>query len=148
MVDDDSAIDEPGDGEVDFAQTEEGDEILEDAFPERQGDVTVVSWHVTEEIEYRLFFGRLFPRWGIASWELLTLNRGGVIAQATYNDRPPVFTRDGLIAWLMGSGVDAGAATQLTDLAVEARDDLFLEERPAGSGWRAQEDLNPRPSDP
>jgi hypothetical protein len=128
MLDDNSAIDAPDDGAVDFAQTEADDEVLEIAFPERQGDVTVVSWHVTEEIEYRLFFGRLFPRWGVASWELVTLNRGAVVDQATYRDRPRVFTREGLIAWLMASGMDAGAASQLADLALEAREDLFLGE--------------------
>ena len=104
---------------------EEGDEILEGAFPDRQGNVDVVSWHVTEEIEYRLVFGRLFPWWGIASWGLITLRRGAEVAEATYDDRPREFTRDGLTVWLMDSGVDAGAALQLAGLAVEAREDLF-----------------------
>ena len=91
---------------------EEGDEILEGAFPDRQGNVDVVSWHVTEEIEYRLLFGRLFPWWGIASWGLITLRRGAEVAEATYDDRPREFTRDGLTVWLMDSGVDGRRGTR------------------------------------
>jgi hypothetical protein len=55
----------------------------------------------------------------------VTLSHGDVVGQVTYDNRPPVFTRDGLIAWLMDSGVDVLAASQLADLAVEARADLF-----------------------
>ena len=106
---------------------EGNDDVLEGAFPERRGNVDVVSWHVTEEIEYRLFFGRLSPKWGIASWGLVTLSRGAEVAQVTYDDRPREFTREGLIAWLMDSGVDAYASLQLADLAVEARGDLFAD---------------------
>jgi hypothetical protein len=106
-----------------------GDEILEGAFPDRKGNVDVVSWQVTEEIEYRLVYGRLYPWWGVASWGLMTLNRGVEVAEATYDDRPRQFTREALTVWLMDSGVDAGAAIQLADLAVEAREDLFPGDR-------------------
>jgi len=91
---------------------EGNDDVLEGAFPES---------------EYRLFFGRLSPKWGIASWGLVTLSRGAEVAQVTYDDRPREFTREGLIAWLMDSGVDAYASLQLADLAVEARGDLFAD---------------------
>jgi hypothetical protein len=115
----------------DMDDIEEGsDEILEGAFPDRKGNVDVVSWRVTEEIEYRLIFGRLFPWWGIASWGLVTLSRGAEVAEATYDDRPREFTREGLTVWLVDSGVDAGAAVQLAGLAVEARGDLFPGEPP------------------
>ncbi len=107
------------------ATNDDNDDVLEGGFPERKGDVDVVSWQVTEEIAYRLLFGRLSPRWGISSWGLVTLSHGDVVGQVTYDNRPPVFTRDGLIAWLMDSGVDVLAASQLADLAVEARADLF-----------------------
>ncbi len=132
-MDDNSVIDQPGDEELDYTEPGGSDDVLEGAFPKRQGRVDVVSWRVTEEIEYRLLYGRLFRRWGIASWGLVTLNRGAVVGEVTYDDRPPEFTRDGLIAWLMESGVDAGAAVQLTELAVAARGDLFPEER-SGEG--------------
>ena len=92
----------------------------------------MVSWQVTEEIEYRLFFGRLSPKWGIASWGLVTLSRGAIVGQVTYDDRPREFTREGLIAWLVDSGVDAYAALQLADLAAEARGDLFPSEQSGG----------------
>ncbi len=132
-MDDNSAIDQPGDEELDYTELGASDDVLEGAFPKRKGRVDVVSWRVTEEIEYRLLYGRLFRRWGIASWGLVTLNRGAVVGEVTYDDRPPEFTRDGLIAWLMESGVDAGAAVQLTELAVAARGDLFPEDR-SGEG--------------
>jgi hypothetical protein len=112
---------------------EETDELLERAFPGRKGDVDAVSWQVSEETEYRLYFGRLSRHWGIASWGLIRLRRGTVVDQAMYEDRPPAFTRDGLATWLVGSGVDAGAALQLTDLAIEARGDLFPGEQPPGT---------------
>ena len=116
------------------------DDIVESGFPERKGSVDVVSWRVTEEIEYRLLFGRLSPTWGISSWGLVTVSRGDVVGQVTYDNRPRVFTRDGLIAWLMGSGVDAGAASQLADLAVEARGDLFPDEQSGEDDlWSGQE---------
>jgi hypothetical protein len=116
---------------------EGNDEILEAAFPERRGSVDVVSWEVTEEIEYRLFFGRLSPKWGIASWGLVTLSRGAIAGRVTYDDRPREFTREGLIAWLVDSGVDAYAALQLADLAAEARGDLFPSEQPGGDEPRS-----------
>jgi hypothetical protein len=108
------------------------DEVLETAFPKRRGAVDVVSWQETEEIGYRLYFGRLSRRWGIASWGLVTLSRGAVVAQVTYDDRPMSFTRDGLIAWLVDSGVNVYEAPQLADLAVEARSDLFPGEQSEG----------------
>jgi hypothetical protein len=133
MTGDDSVgMDPPGDEAMDFTQEDESDEVLEGVFPKRKGRVDVVSWRVTEEIEYRLLYGRLFRRWGIGSWGLVTLNRGVVVGEVTYDDRPAQFTRDGLIAWLMESGVDAGAAIQLTELAVAARGDLFGGEPSAG----------------
>jgi hypothetical protein len=61
---------------------------------------------------------------------LVTLNRGVVVGEVTYDDRPAEFTCDGLITWLMESGMDAGAAVQLTELAMAARGDLFPGERP------------------
>lgn len=106
------------------------DQILESAFPKRKGSVDVVSWQETEEIEYRLFFGRLYPKWGIASWGLVTLSRGAIVGQVAYEDRPRGFTRDGLATWLLASGVDAYSALQLAELAVEARADLFPDEVP------------------
>jgi hypothetical protein len=133
-VDDNAGLDPPSDDEMDFMQEGDSDEVLEGVFPKRKGRVDVVSWQVTEEIEYRLLYGRLFRRWGVGSWGLVTLNRGAVVGEVTYDDRPAEFTRDGLIAWLMESGVDAGAAIQLTELAVAARGDLFPGERPAGDG--------------
>jgi hypothetical protein len=128
MVDDNGVSDPPDDEEGYFTEEGNGDEVLESAFPTRRGRVDVLSWRVTEEIEYRLFFGRLERRVGVATWGLLTVNRGAVVGKAIYEDRPREFTRDGLIAWLMASGVDAGAAWQLTDLAVVARGDLFPDE--------------------
>lgn len=104
---------------------EGNDEILEGTFPKRKGSVDVVSWQETEEIEYRLYFGRLSSRWGIASWGLVTLSRGEIVGQVTYDERPMIFTRDGLIAWLVASGVNVYEAPQLADLAVDARGDLF-----------------------
>lgn len=129
-----------------LSRVDEGnDEVLEAAFPKRKGAADVVSWQETEEIGYRLFFGRLSPKWGIASWGLVTLNRGALVGQATYDDRPREFTHDGLITWLVNSGVDAYGALQLADLAVAARDDLFPEEQSergepgsaAVAAWRA-----------
>jgi hypothetical protein len=111
---------------------DENDQILESAFPKRKGSVDVVSWRETEEIEYRLFFGRLSPKWGVASWGLVTLDRGAMVRQATFDDRPREFTRDGLTRWLVDSGVDAYSALELADLAVEARADLFPEEASGG----------------
>jgi hypothetical protein len=111
---------------------DENDEILEGAFPKRKGSVDVVSWQETEEIEYRLYFGRLSQKWGIASWGLVTLNRGAMVGQVTYDNRPREFTRDGLATWLVDSGVDAYSALQLADLAVEARADLFPGEQSSG----------------
>jgi hypothetical protein len=108
------------------------DEILESAFPKRRGAVDEVSWQETEEIGYRLYFGRLSRRWGIASWGLVTLRRGAVVAQVTYDDRPKSFTRDGLITWLVDSGVNVYEAPQLADLAVAARGDLFPGEQSGG----------------
>jgi len=107
---------------------EEDDEILESAFPKRWGPVDVVAWQETEEIGYRLFFGRLSKEWGVASWGLVTLSRGAVVAQVTYDDRPMEFTRGGLTDWLIASGVNVYEAPQLADLAVEARGDLFPQE--------------------
>ena len=104
------------------------DEVLETAFPKRRGAVDVVSWQETEEIGYRLYYGRLHRRWGIASWGLVTLSRGAVVAQVTYDDRPMSFTREGLITWLVDSGVNVYEAPQLADLAIDARGDLFPEE--------------------
>ena len=117
-MDDELVIDQPGDEELDYTEPGDSDDVLEGVFPKRKGRVDVVSWRVTEEIEYRLLYGRLFRSWGIGSWGLVTLNRGAVVGEVTYDDRLPEFTRDGLIAWLMESGVDAGAAVQLTELAV------------------------------
>jgi hypothetical protein len=129
-VDDASVIDQPGDEELDYTESGGTDDVLEGVFPKRKGRVDVVSWRVTEEVEYRLLYGRLFRSWGVGSWGLVTLNRGAVVGEVTYDDRPAAFTRDGLIAWLMESGVDAGAAIQLTELAVAARGDLFPGEGP------------------
>ena len=109
------------------------DDVIDGAFPGRKGDVDAVSWQISEETEYRLYFGRLSRHWGIASWGLVTLSRGAVVDQAMYDHRPPAFTRDGLATWLVGSGVDAGAALQLTDLAMEARGDLFPGEQALGT---------------
>ena len=128
-VNDDVALNPSGDDHMDSPGSGDNDGVLEGTFPKRIGRVDVVSWQVTEEIEYRLLYGRLFRRWGIGSWALVTLNRGVVVGEVTYDDRPPEFTRNGLIAWLMESGVDAGAAVQLTELAVAARGDLFPGER-------------------
>jgi len=128
-VNDDVALNPSGDDHIDFPESGDNDDVLEGSFPKRKGRVDVVSWHVTEEIEYRLLYGRLFRRWGIGSWALVTLNRGAVVGEVTYDDRPAEFTRDGLIAWLMESGEDAGAAVQLTELAMAARGDLFPGER-------------------
>jgi hypothetical protein len=141
-ADDDAAIDPPDDGEMDF-MLDTSDEVLEGVFPARKGRVDVVSWQVTEEIEYRLLYGRLFRRWGIGSWGLVTLNRGVVVSEVTYDDRPAEFTRDGLIAWLMESGVDAGAAIELTELAVAARGDLFPGERSGGDELKIDPSVTP-----
>jgi hypothetical protein len=111
---------------------EANDEVLETAFPKRRGAVDVVSWQETDEIGYRLYFGRLTRRWGVASWGLVTLSSGAVVAQVTYDDRPKSFTRDGLITWLVDSGVNVYEAPQLADLAVEARGDLFPDEQSGG----------------
>jgi hypothetical protein len=124
-VDDNVEIAQDGGGE------DERDEMVDAVFSDRRGSVDVVAWNVTEEIEYRLYFGRLSRKWGIASWGLVTLNRGVVVNQAAYNDRPAAFTQHGMITWLIESGVDAGAALQLTDLAVEARADLFRDDQSA-----------------
>jgi hypothetical protein len=140
-VNDDVAVNSSGDDDKDFSESGDKDDVLEGAFPKRKGRVDVVSWRVTEEIEYRLFYGRLFRRWGIGSWGLVTLSRGAVIGEVTYDDRPAEFTRDGLIAWLMESGVDAGAAVQLTELAVAARGDLFPGEQSGA------DELESEPSD-
>jgi hypothetical protein len=141
MVDDSFGVDPSGDEAVEFTQFEDTDDVLEGVFPKRRGRVDVVSWRVTEEIEYRLLYGRLFRRWGVPSWGLVTLNRGMVVGEVTYDDRPAEFTRDGLIAWLMESGVDAGAAIQLTELAVASRGDLFPGEPPGA------DELGSEPSD-
>jgi hypothetical protein len=124
MIDDSDDSDDIVDG---------SDDVIERAFPGRKGDVDAVSWQISEETEYRLYFGRLSRHWGIASWGLITLRRGAVVDQVMYDDRPPAFTRDGLATWLVNSGVDAGAALQLTDLAIEARGNLFPGEQSPGT---------------
>jgi hypothetical protein len=121
-------VDDGGDIDAVDGADEEDDEILESAFPKRWGPVDVVAWQETEEIGYRLFFGRLYKEWGVASWGLVTLSRGAVVAQVTYDDRPMAFTRDGLTNWLIASGVNVYEAPQLADLAVAARTDLFPQE--------------------
>jgi hypothetical protein len=110
----------------------ESDEVLESAFPNRTGAVDVVAWQETDDIGYRLYFGHLHRRWGIASWGLVTMSRGAVVDQVTYDDRPREFTRAGLTDWLIASGVNVYEAPQLADLALEAREDLFPGERPGG----------------